>query len=207
MYGSSSTLTGYTLLGNKPFDDYTQDQFSKMETKLMKRTIETDNGLLYPIKKGMMIPFTDQLVKQALFGKQVQDRLISSTTGLADLIKDLTEKAIKDGYVEVHGGRKIPLRHAHAALNSACQGLGAVAMKVYLRIIHTKFAEAGLQNGVHYKQQLCIYDEVDLIVRKDVVDVVTTILETSYSEVSKELNMTCTYTGEVLTGNDWHACH
>lgn len=216
LYGSSSTLTGYTLLGKKPFTDYTQTEFKDADDKIKKRLVKMEEGWLYPVKSGQnstYVPYTEQLVKQAVFGKQVQTKLISATDGLSDLITKLTAEANSTGGIKTLGGRFIPVNSDHKALNYFCQGLGADAMKNYLDIIHRKFEQAGMIHGLHFKQQATIYDEVDFIVKDEYVASLVDILRTSYAEVSARLHMKCVYTGEVLVGganghdNSWAGCH
>ena len=207
LYGSSETLTGYTLLGNEDYSNYTEAEWDAISEKLERRLIVLNDETLYPIKKDMLVPYTPQLVKQALFGKHTQEKLIASTTGLAELIKDLTKEAKRNGYVTMLGGRKIPIRHAHATLNSQLQGMGAEAMKYYLVFIHDAFKEAGLVHGRDFIQQATIYDEVDFICKDEYVEVLTKTLQDTYEKVSTHLGMQCTYTGEVLTGNSWQDCH
>ena len=194
-----------------------------MKKKLSRRVIAVEGVEFYPIKKDALVPFTDFLVVQALFGAKVQADLISSTEGLKELIADLTKQAKADGYVTMFGGRRVPIRHAHATLNSQLQGMGAEAMKHYLVFFHDECKRQGLRHGVHFKQEACIYDEVDLIVRDDKIHVVAEILQSTYKKVSDHLGMKCTYTGEVLIGgystaknkdgstyvrdNSWFGCH
>jgi len=191
-----------------------------MEKKLRRRVIEQNGIELYPIKKDMIVPFTKQLVIQALFGAKVQADLISSTEGLKELIKDLTTEAKTNGYVTMFGGRRVPIRHAHATLNSQLQGMGAEAMKHYLVFYHEEAKRRGLIHGRDFIQQACIYDEVDLIARDDVKLEIADVLQTTYKKVSDHLSMKCTYTGETLIGghsidshtqqpvhNSWQGCH
>jgi DNA polymerase I-like protein with 3'-5' exonuclease and polymerase domains len=210
LYGSSTTLTGYTLLGGKDYTDFTEQEWDVAVAAIEKRLKEVDGEYLYPVKSGasaVYVRYNEQLVKQAIFGKQVQDRLIKSTNGLSDLIKKLSRDAERDGGILTLGGRLIPVDSPHKCLNYFCQGQGAEAMKNYLIIIHTAFTEAGLIHGEHFKQQATIYDEVDFIVRNDCVETVKHILQTSYAKVSEVLGMKCTYTGEVLAGLSWEECH
>jgi len=194
-----------------------------MEKKLKRRIIEVDGKEFYPIKKDALVPFNKHLVVQALFGAKVQRDLIASTIGLKELIADLTAQAQQDGYVTMLGGRRVPIRHAHATLNSQLQGMGAEAMKHYLVFFHEETKRRGLVNGIHFKQEACIYDEVDLIVRNDKIHEIADILQTTYKKVSDHLGMKCEYTGEVLIGgyskardkkgntytidNSWYGCH
>ena len=223
LYGSSPTLTGYTLLKSGFFNDYTDKEFKAMEKKLKRRVIDVEGLEFYPINKGSLVPFNKFLIIQALFGAKVQKDLVTSTTGLKDLIKNLSAQAEKDGYVTMFGGRRVPIRHAHATLNSQLQGMGAEAMKHYLAFFHRECKKQNLIHGIHFIQEACIYDEVDLIVRDDKLQQVAAILQSTYKKVSDHLGMKCTYTGEVLIGgvstakdedgntyivdNSWQGCH
>lgn len=212
LYGSSSTLTGYTLLGSKDYTDYTQQEYNFAVETIEKRLTPYDEegNRFYPVKSGqsaVYVPYTEQLIKQAIFGKQVQDRLIKSTDGLSDLIKKLQEEAKDTGHILTLGGRKIPVNSPHKCLNYFCQGQGGESMKYYLRTIHRDFLSAGLLPGIHYKHQATIYDEVDLIVLDEHVETIVSILNEAYTKISKELNMKCTYTGETKIGKSWYDCH
>ncbi len=223
LYGSSTTLTGYTLLGNGTFTGYTPKEFTAMKKRLSRRIVKVDgvDQEFYPIKKDALVPFCDHLIVQALFGAKVQADLIASTKGLKELIKDLTAEGKANGYVTMFGGRRVQVRHAHATLNSQLQGMGAEAMKHYLVFFHGECKKQGLEHGKHYKQEACIYDEVDLIVRNDKISKVAEILQSTYKKVSDHLGMKCMYTGEVLIGgqspdkhgpngladNSWQGCH
>jgi DNA polymerase-1 len=178
-----------------------------METKLLRRVIDNEGKLFYPIKKGSLVPFNQQLIEQALFGAKVQKDLIASTVGLKDLITDLTAQAKEDGFVTMFGGRRVSVRHAHATLNSQLQGMGAEAMKHYLTFYHETAKNQGLIHGYHFKQQACIYDEVDLIAKDIHKYEIAEILKSTYKQVSDHLGMKCEYTGEVMLGPNWYSCH
>lgn len=228
LYGSSPTLTGFTILGNKDYTDYTEAEFIKIEKKLAKRAVFIDmdtwtpeevdefrhtgfwpsrSNRYYPIKKGQLVKFTDQLIKQALFGESIQAKLKENLIGFKDLSKDLAKMYKDKKGITTRGGRFIPVDSPHKMLNYSCQGAGAEAMKTYIRIIHERFKEAGLVHGVDFIHQATIYDEIDMIAKKEHVDKIVDILNTSYAMVSDELNMDVTFTGETLTGSSWAQCH
>jgi len=207
LFGSSPTLTGYTLLGEDKYAKYTVIEFQAMKKKLERRVIVIEGVSFYPIKKDTMVPFTDQVVIQAIFGKHTQDKLIKSTTGLAELIKDLKAEAKENGYLTMFGGRRIEVRHAHAALNSATQGQGGEAMKYFLTTMMARAKALGLVHGVHFKLQATIYDETDYLVRNDCIDLLTEAIAGTYESISRQLGMQCTFTGEVLVSPDWWGSH
>jgi hypothetical protein len=209
LYGSSSTLTGYTILGNKPYTDYTEKEFKATKKKLQRRVLKLpgDPTVYYPIAKDQLIIFSDTLVVQSIFGEHIQAKLTENTIGL-----DKLEAALKIQYKEsqsvtTKGGRVLAVGSPHKMLNYSCQGANAEAMKYYLVEINKQFNLHGLIQGVHLVQQAVIYDEVDLIVRDDKVELVKSILLEAYTTISRQLNMKVTFTGEVLSGPDWWSCH
>lgn len=212
LYGSSATLTGYTLLGKKDYVSYTEQEWEDANTKIQKRLTEPDEEGIqyYPVKSGqsaVYVPYTDQLIKQAIFGAQVQSRLIQSTNGLSDLITKFNKDVRDTGGITTLGGRFIPVSSSHKCLNYFCQGQGAESMKYLIRTVHRKFRDKRWTHGIDFIQQATIYDELDFLVRDHLVEEFSTILKESYTDISRQLGMTCTYTGGVMTGKNWYECH
>lgn len=161
-----------------------------------------------------MIPMTDQLVKQAIFGKRVQNDLVQNTDGLSDLIDHLKKEFNTKGYVETLGGRRLIPDSSHKILNYMNQGMGAEAMKYYIIELVSGLKDVGLIQGIDYHIQAIIYDEVDTLVRAKDVDKYKEVLLNSFTAISRKLNMKTTYTGEVMIGgsddkhpNNWFGCH
>jgi len=207
LYGSSATLTGFTILGDKLYTDYTQDEFDKMFKKLSKRTIELEGTKYYPIKKGQLVLFNDKLIIQAIFGLHVQTKLRKNTKGLEKLEEQFKQEAKTNGYVELPLGRKIYIDSDHKALNYFNQGLGGLAFKVYLRIFYNTLYNKGIYINEHYRLQACIYDEIDIIADPNHVDTIVQVMNDTYELTSKELALNVRYTGETLKGVDWDSCH
>jgi len=210
VYGSSSTLTGYTLLGDKDYTDFTEEEWIEADEKIRKRLKEINGDYYYPVKSGKnptYVRYTDQLIKQAIFGKHVQHKLVSSTNGLDELISYLQDKVARDGGITTLGGRFIPVDSNHKALNYFNQGQGAEAIKYYSVNVHRRFKELGLVHGVDFIQQATIYDELDFICRDYCVDDIDKTLRSTYGTVSDILGMKCRYTGEVMIGKSWQECH
>jgi len=213
LFGSSPTLTGYTLLGDDSYTSYSEKEFKSMKRQLKRRVIEMDGMDFYPIKKGTLIPFNDHVVIQAIFGKHVQNKLVASTVGLSELIADLKKEAAEKGYLTMFGGRRVVVRHEHAALNSATQGGGGEVMKYFLVAAIEELERVGLDHGNDFKLQATIYDETDWIVKESKVDLFSTTLKGVYAKISRQLHMKCTFTGEILIGgrdgrdNSWWGCH
>lgn len=219
LYGASETLTGYTVLGDDEFTDYTEAEYKKTETKLLKRAEKINGDKFYPIKKGKMIRFTPQLVKQSIFGKRLQTKLKANLIGFAEMERDLKKQYKQFGYIVTPGGRKIHIDSPHKCVNYACQGYAAESMKAYLVIIQKALDDAGLVFGDDYFLQAIVYDEVDFLVKAEHIDTLKQILLDAFPNVSRHLNMKTTFTGEVLIGGvdtdeggellhpSWYGCH
>lgn len=210
LYGSSPTLTGFTILGDKPYTDYTQQEFDAMEKKLSKRTVEiaANPGVkYYPIKKGQLVIFNDKLIIQAIFGMHIQAKLTDNTIGLTELEEGMQEEVKKNGYITLAFDRRIYVDSPHKSLNFNCQGLGGMAFKIYLRIFYNTLESMGIHIGPHYRLQACIYDEIDIIAHPDYADRIIDVMNSSYAKTSEELELRVTYSGETLLGTNWAECH
>jgi len=210
LYGSSATLTGFTILGDKPYNDYTQEEYDRMYKKLEKRTIEIEDNpgvKYYPIKKGQLVLFNEKLIIQAIFGQHIQTKLTDNTIGLKELEDKFKKFAKENGYVELPYGRKIYIDSDHKALNYYNQGLGGLAFKVYFRIFYNTLKEKGINIGEHYRIQAVIYDEIDVIAHPDYVDTIVEVMNATYPKTSQELGLEVDYTGETLIGPSWLECH
>lgn len=184
-----------------------------MEQRLSKRILYIDqdpNTPYYPIDKGSLVLFNEQLIKQALYGASIQSKLTESTIGLEELEDELKKEVQETGGITLrYAGynRFIPADSDHKALNYACQGLGALAMKMYLVIVHETLESLGIRTNDHYRLQATIYDELDFIVHPDYVETISKVLEESYPQTSINLGLKTRYSGEVLHGSSWDQCH
>lgn len=205
LYGSSETLTGYTTLGGKEYTDFTAEEHGKAMDKLAKRKVIINGIELYPLKKGFYVPFDDKLGMYMLYGRMLQQKLIQSTDGLGELIHTLTKQIQDYGYATTKLGRRIPAESPHVALNYHCQGMGGEAMKMFLTVVDEHLSK--YNPFTQYRHQASIYDEIDAIVKTEIVDDVAKVVFDAFPETSRRLNMKCLYTGEVKIGNNWYECH
>lgn len=210
LYGSSTTLTGYTILGSKPYTSYTPEEWITTEAKLSKRIVytEADPGVpYYPIKKDLLVKFDNQLITQAIFGAHTQAKIKANMDGLEDLEADIKKEVQETGGITLPLGRFIPTDSDHKGLNYKCQGLGGLALKVYLTTVYENLKQLNILPGRDYRLQATIYDELDLIAKPSIVETLANVLKTSYPETSLKLGLKTRYVGEVLIGPSWDVCH
>ena len=137
----------------------------------------------------------------------MQGKLVKNIKGLAEFVKDL-RKDVKDlKSVALADGRRINVGSDHKSLNYNSQGNNAVAMKYFLVNLHRKLMAKDYKWGEHFVIMSVIYDEVNLRVRDDCVEEVSKILREGYAIISRQLNMSTTFTGEVMVGKSWWEVH
>ena len=135
-------------------------------------------------------------------GKELKQRFLDNLPTFKTL-KDKVQGAAKRGYLMGIDGRKIYIRHEHAALNSLLQGGGAIVMKKALEIL-----EARLKiNGVPHKFVANIHDEWQIEVPECNANKVGQLAVDSLKQAGEHFNMRCPLDGEYKIGGDWSETH
>jgi len=135
-------------------------------------------------------------------GKRLRERFL---TGLPTLrtLKERVDRASEKGYLKGLDGRKILLRHKHAALNTLLQGGGAIAMKKALIILE----ETLKLNGLDAKFVANIHDEWQIQVLESQADFVGRLGVEALEKAGQHYNMRCPLTGEYKIGDSWYETH
>ena len=135
-------------------------------------------------------------------GKRLRERFLSRTPSFNSLRKRV-DRASQKGYLKGLDGRKITLRHQHAALNSLLQGGGAIVMKRGLVILNNKLNEMGLD----YKFVANIHDEWQMEVKEDQSHIIGTLAVESIRETAEYYSMRCPLDAEYKVGGNWSETH
>jgi DNA polymerase I-like protein with 3'-5' exonuclease and polymerase domains len=135
-------------------------------------------------------------------GKRLRERFL---TGLPTLrtLKERVDRASEKSYLKGLDGRKILLRHKHAALNTLLQGGGAIAMKKALVILDDNIR----LNGLDAKFVANIHDEWQIQVLESQADFVGRLGVEAIEKAGQHYNMRCPLTGEYKIGDSWYETH
>jgi len=135
-------------------------------------------------------------------GKRLRERFL---TGLPTLrtLKERVDRAAEKGYLKGLDGRKILLRHKHAALNTLLQGGGAIAMKKALVILENNIR----LNTLDAKFVANIHDEWQIQVLENQADFVGRLGVEAIEKAGQHYNMRCPLTGEYKIGDSWYETH
>jgi DNA polymerase I-like protein with 3'-5' exonuclease and polymerase domains len=135
-------------------------------------------------------------------GKRLRERFLTGLPALRTL-KERVDRAAEKGYLKGLDGRKILLRHKHAALNTLLQGGGAIVMKKGLVILDNHIR----LNTLDAKFVANIHDEWQIQVKKSQADFVGRLGVQALEKAGEYFNMRCPLTGEYKIGDSWYETH
>ena len=135
-------------------------------------------------------------------GKELKERFLNNLPTFKTL-KEKVQRAAKRGFLKGIDGRKIYIRHEHAALNSLLQGGGAIVMKKGLEILESKLKLRGL----NFKFVANIHDEWQIEVPKAEANNIGDLAVLSLREAGDYFEMRCPLDGEYKIGGNWSETH
>ena len=135
-------------------------------------------------------------------GKQLRERFLASLPTLRTL-KQRVDRASQKKYLKGLDGRKILIRHRHAALNSLLQGGGAIVMKKALELLDLDLK----LNTIDAKIVANIHDEWQIEVKESQADYVGRAGVQAIKDAGNFYKMRCPLDGEYKIGDSWYETH
>ena len=135
-------------------------------------------------------------------GKQLRERFLASLPTLRTL-KQRVDRASQKKYLKGLDGRKILIRHRHAALNSLLQGGGAIVMKKALELLDLDLK----LNTIDAKIVANIHDEWQIEVKESQADYVGRAGVQAIKNAGNFYKMRCPLDGEYKIGDSWYETH
>jgi DNA polymerase-1 len=181
---------------------------SEEEVRALLSDVDKTRDAREQLKKREL-PTDDHTTACFILGGQLRARFLKNLPALNSLITEVKDKAKGQKYLQLHDGRRVPIRHQHAALNSLLQGSGAIVCKRWgVRFNRRLTAEFGEQGWAGQWAALgWIHDEYQIAVRPEIADRVRQILVEEIEAVGREFNMRVPLTGEAKQGAHWAATH
>lgn len=141
-------------------------------------------------------------------GRVVKANLLDGIVGFRALIKDIEAAAKKRGWLKGIDGRRIRVRHAHAALNTLLQGTGAIIMKKALALYHDEITGIhGLVHGRDFGYLANVHDEVQQEVLPQYAELVGVTFKNAITKAGEHWNFRCRLDGAYDIGKNWHETH
>jgi DNA polymerase I-like protein with 3'-5' exonuclease and polymerase domains len=135
-------------------------------------------------------------------GKRLREKFLTSIPKLDSLVKNVQKLATR-GYIRGIDGRRMMIRHPHAALNTLLQGGGAICCKQWAIFldeeIRNRKLRAYLVNTIHDEQQ---YE-----VHKDDADELVNLADPCIARVSPYFSMKVPLNADAKIGVTWAQTH
>lgn len=137
-------------------------------------------------------------------GKELKNRFLARTPALGGLLSRVSTAA-KRGYLMGLDGRKLHVRHQHAALNTLLQSAGALVCKRWIVELEDALIEENYAD--HVKLVATVHDEVQLEVDEWFAERVGKLAVECIDRAGTYFNVRVPLTGEYKIGNNWAECH
>jgi DNA polymerase I-like protein with 3'-5' exonuclease and polymerase domains len=146
--------------------------------------------------------------KGAKEGKKLKEQFLESLPALAGLKKKVDERASR-GYLIGLDGRRITVRHKHAALNTLLQGAGAAVAKRWVVEIFEEAERRGYRYGWDADWTLLgfVHDECQVAVREGLEEVFGRMTTECARRAGDHFKFKCPVDAEYKTGMNWSECH
>jgi DNA polymerase I-like protein with 3'-5' exonuclease and polymerase domains len=135
-------------------------------------------------------------------GERVKEKFLRATPSLRSL-REKVERVAQRRWVKGLDGRKIIIRHPHAALNTLLQGAGAIVMKKALTLLD----EYVITNQIKAFPVVNVHDEFQYEVEESKAEEFGRLAVQSIIDAGKLLKVRCPLNGEYKIGNNWSETH
>jgi DNA polymerase I-like protein with 3'-5' exonuclease and polymerase domains len=137
-------------------------------------------------------------------GDRVKEKFLRATPSLRSL-REKVDAVAKSNRRWLKGldGRKIIIRHPHAALNSLLQGAGAIVMKVSLILLE----EYVKNKRIKAYPVVNVHDEFQYEVEEGRAEEFGRLAVQSIRDAGRKLKLRCELNGEYKIGNNWAETH
>lgn len=145
--------------------------------------------------------------KGASHGKALKEKFLRKIPALRKLREQVQNKANDYGFVRGLDGRRVPVRSAHASLNTLLQSAGAIICKRWVVMLHDMLEAEGYSYGQDYAQVAFVHDEVQLMVKDEHVDSIGRIAVEAIKFSGEYYGFRIPLTGEYRVGRNWADTH
>jgi DNA polymerase I len=139
-------------------------------------------------------------------GKKLKASFLAKTPAL-DKLKSAVQTAAERGFIKGLDGRLMPIRSAHAALNTLLQGAGAIICKRWVVRFHELLESNGFKDGIDYMQVAYVHDEVQVLVKEEYAESIAKLCIQAIKDAGEHYNLRIPLDGEYKFGRNWAETH
>lgn len=195
LYGAGNLKLG---LGVGVKDDEIEELANSGAARSYLRWLESKTNLPRPDTKTLAL---------TMKGSEVKKKFLEGITGLNDLQNALKEEARQYGFIVALDGRKLFIRKAHAVLNQALQGGGAIVCKEWMIRVTAILESEGLRWGPDFGQMGWIHDELQFEHREGLNDIIAEASQAAMLQTARALDFRGELGTDTKHGLNWMDCH
>lgn len=154
---------------------------------------------------------TERETTQVYAGKALKAKFLKRTPGLQKLTGGIRKRLETSKYIRGLDGRRLFIRHKHAALNTLLQSAGAVICSAWMcRVDLVLQEEEGLKHGWDGDYVILgwIHDELQFAARtKELAERIGSIAKQAAQEIGDLFDFLCPLDGEFKVGSTWADTH
>lgn len=143
--------------------------------------------------------------KGARHGGVLKQRFLEKTPALNKLIKGVSRKAKRDGYLRGLDGRVLHIRHQHAALNTLLQSAGALVCKRWAVEVEDELRRRGWKDRVQVVAN--IHDEHQYECDEEIAEEMGELSIECIKRAGEYFGIRIPLDGEANVGNNWKETH
>jgi len=163
-------------------------------------------GFLYGAGNEKIGQIIDKGAKE---GGQIKKRFLAKTPALKKLTEALNnrlEQQHGEKFINGLDGRRIPIRHPHAALNTLLQSAGAIICKRWYATVESMIRSKGFTNE-DVTVVAFVHDEVQILVKEGLEDQIGEITKEAIKKTEEHYNFKCPLDSEYGVGRSWADTH
>ena len=145
--------------------------------------------------------------KGSQLGKRIRASMRKNINGLDPLMNKIAAEVGESGSILSLDGRRVGIRHSHAALNSLLQSAGATVMRWVPVVLESILPGFGITPGRDFLQTGHVHDEIQGSLRPGLEDNYTAAVEAAFNLVTEYLQLRVPVTGSVDFGASWKDTH
>ncbi len=140
-------------------------------------------------------------------GKKLRYTFLKRFPALDQLKSAVSAKAKMYGTIKGLDGRVLHVRAVYSSLNTLLQSAGALVMKQAVVLFNRTIREKGYYQCGAVRQVAFVHDEIQSLVREDLVDEVQRIAVESIRAAGRSFDLRCPTDADAKAGADWGATH
>jgi len=140
-------------------------------------------------------------------GRSVRRAFSSEIQGVDPLLRGLEGVRRKQGFLRSLDGRRVAIRHSHAALNTLLQSAGAVVIRWWTVLLEEECVKRGMTPGEDFCIVAHVHDEVQASLDPKWKDAYTEAVSAAFDRTATALQLRVPLDGDTHFGSNWAATH